>query len=220
MFTGLVAELGTVQRLARQGNSYHLTVGAKKVLQNLKIGDSVAVNGACLTVVRMDDSFFTADVMPETVRLTNIGSLQPGSKVNLERTLRLCDGLDGHIVSGHVEGLGTISEQRPEGIAVVVTIATPPELLKYIIKKGSIAIDGISLTVTEVTDTSFSVSLIPHTAKETTLGFKKVGDSVNLETDILGKYVERMLTWNNAAKEQASPADALDKKMLLENGFL
>ena len=218
MFTGLVAELGTVQRLARQGSSYHLTVGAKKVLANLKIGDSVAVNGACLTVVRMDEGGFTADVMPETVRLTNIGSLQPGSKVNLERTLRLRDGLDGHIVSGHVEGLGTISEQRPEGIAVVVTIATPPELLKYIIKKGSIAIDGISLTVTEVTDTSFSVSLIPHTAKETTLGFKKVGDSVNLETDILGKYVERMLTWNK--QTQAGKADTLNMQMLLENGFV
>ena len=218
MFTGLVAELGTVQRLARQGSSYHLTVGAKKVLTNLKIGDSVAVNGACLTVVRMDEGGFTADVMPETVRLTNIGSLQPGSKVNLERTLRLCDGLDGHIVSGHVEGLGTISEQRPEGIAVVVTIATPPELLKYIIKKGSIAIDGISLTVTEVTDTSFSVSLIPHTAKETTLGLKKVGDSVNLETDILGKYVERMLTWNK--QTQAGKADTLNMQTLLENGFV
>ena len=218
MFTGLVAELGTVQRLARQGSSYHLTVGAKEVLANLKIGDSVAVNGACLTVVRMDEGGFTADVMPETVRLTNIGSLQPGSKVNLERTLRLCDGLDGHIVSGHVEGLGTISEQRPEGIAVVVTIATPPELLKYIIKKGSIAIDGISLTVTEVTDTSFSVSLIPHTAKETTLGFKKVGDSVNLETDILGKYVERMLTWNK--QTQAGKADTLNMQTLLENGFV
>lgn len=217
MFTGLVAELGTVQRLARQGNSYHLTVGAKKVLENLKIGDSVAVNGACLTIVRMDDSSFTADVMPETVRLTNIGSLQPGSRVNLERTLRLCDGLDGHIVSGHVEGLGTIYEQRPEGIAVVVTISTPPELLKYIIKKGSIAIDGISLTVTEVTDTSFSVSLIPHTAKETTLGLKKVGDSVNLETDILGKYVERMLTWH---QKQEGKADPLDMNMLLENGFV
>ena len=217
MFTGLVAELGTVQRLARQGNSYHLTVGAKKVLENLKIGDSVAVNGACLTVVRMDDSGFTADVMPETVRLTNIGSLQPGSRVNLERTLRLCDGLDGHIVSGHVEGLGTIYEQRPEGIAVVVTISTPPELLKYIIKKGSIAIDGISLTVTEVTDTSFSVSLIPHTAKETTLGLKKVGDSVNLETDILGKYVERMLTWH---QKQEGKTDTLDMNMLLENGFV
>ena len=218
MFTGLVAELGTVQRLARQGSSYHLTVGAKKVLDNLKIGDSVAVNGACLTVVRMDEGGFTADVMPETVRLTNIGSLQPGSKVKLERTLRLCDGLDGDIVSGHVEGLGTISEQRPEGIAVVVTIATPPELLKYIIKKGSIAIDGISLTVTEVTDTSFSVSLIPHTAKETTLGFKKVGDSVNLETDILGKYVERMLTWNK--QTQAGKADTLNMQTLLENGFV
>ena len=218
MFTGLVAELGTVQRLARQGSSYHLTVGAKKVLANLKIGDSVAVNGACLTVVRMDEGGFTADVMPETVRLTNIGSLQPGSKVNLERTLRLCDGLDGHLVSGHVEGLGTISEQRPEGIAVVVTIATPPELLKYIIKKCSIAIDGISLTVTEVTDTSFSVSLIPHTAKETTLGFKKVGDSVNLETDILGKYVERMLTWNK--QTQAGKADTLNMQTLLENGFV
>ena len=217
MFTGLVAELGTVQRLARQGNSYHLTVGAQKVLQNLKIGDSVAVNGACLTVVRMDDSGFTADVMPETVRLTNFGSLQPGSRVNLERTLRLCDGLDGHIVSGHVEGLGTISEQRPEGIAVVVTIATPPELLKYIIKKGSIAIDGISLTVTDVTDTSFSVSLIPHTAKETTLVFKKVGDSVNLETDILGKYVERMLTWQ---QKPEGKADTLNMKTLLENGFV
>ena len=220
MFTGLVAELGTVQRLARQGNSYHLTVGAKKVLDKLKIGDSVAVNGACLTVVRMDDSGFTADVMPETVRLTNIGSLQPGSRVNLERTLRLCDGLDGHIVSGHVEGLGTISEQRPEGIAVVVTIATSPELLKYIIKKGSIAIDGISLTVTEVTDTGFSVSLIPHTAKETTLGLKKVGDSVNLETDILGKYVERMLTWNSSQAKQASKSDTLNMKTLLENGFV
>ena len=218
MFTGLVAELGTVQRLARQGSSYHLTVGAKKVLTNLKSGDSVAVNGACLTVVRMDDSGFTADVMPETVRLTNIGSLQPGFRVNLERTLRLCDGLDGHIVSGHVEGLGTISAQRPDGIAVVVTIDTPVELLKYIIKKGSIAIDGISLTVTEVTDSSFSVSLIPHTAKETTLGFKKVGDSVNLETDILVKYVERMLTWNK--QTQAGKADTLNMQTLLENGFV
>ena len=193
MFTGLVAELGTVQRLARQGNSYHLTVGAKKVLQNLKIGDSVAVNGACLTVVRMDDSGFTADVMPETVRLTNIGSLQPGSRVNLERTLRLCDGLDGHIVSGHVEGLGTISEQRPEGIALVVTIATPPELLKYIIKKGSIAIDGISLTVVKVTNSSFSVSLIPHTGTCTTLLSKHAGEPVNLETDVIGKYVEKLI---------------------------
>ena len=197
MFTGLVAELGTVQKLAQQGNSYHLTVAAQKVMQSLKIGDSVAVNGACLTVVRLGDADFTADVMPET--------------------LRLCDGLDGHIVSGHVEGLGVIASRRPEGIAMVVTIATPPELLKYIIKKGSIAIDGISLTVTEVTETSFSVSLIPHTAKETTLGFKDVGDSVNLETDIIGKYVERMLSFNGSNKKAEA---ALDKNTLFENGFM
>lgn len=218
MFTGLVAELGTVQNLARQGNSYHLTVAARKVLENLKIGDSVAVNGCCLTVVRMDDNGFTADVMPETVRLTNIGGLATGSKVNLERTLRLCDGLDGHIVSGHVEGLGTIIGQRPEGIAVVTTIGCGSDLLKYIIKKGSIAIDGISLTVTEVTESSFSVSLIPHTAKMTTLGFKKVGDKVNLETDIIGKYVERMLGFNQP-KEQKSDK-GFGRDFLAENGFL
>lgn len=215
MFTGLVAELGTVQSLARQGESYHLTVGAVKVMENLKIGDSVAVNGACLTVVRLDGAAFTADVMPETVRLTNIGRLRVGDRVNLERTLRLCDGLDGHIVSGHVEGQGVIVSRRPEGIAVVVTVSAPPELLKYIIKKGSIAIDGISLTVTQTTENNFSVSLIPHTAKETTLGFKDVGDTVNLETDIIGKYVERMLTW----KKQDGAA-LLDKNTLLENGFM
>lgn len=217
MFTGLVAELGSVQKLVRQGNSYHLTVSAKKVMDNLKIGDSVAVNGVCLTVVELDGFSFTADVMPETVRLTNIGLLTNGSRVNLERTLRLCDGLDGHIVSGHVEGLGTISGKRPEGIAVVTTIEAPAELLKYIIKKGSIAIDGISLTVTEVTEHSFSVSLIPHTAKETTLGFKAVGEKVNLETDIIGKYVERMLSFGNKQEGQANPVDA---NFLAKHGFL
>lgn len=214
MFTGLVAELGSVEKLAQQGNSFHLTVAAQKVMQNLKIGDSVAVNGVCLTVVHLGDASFTADVMPETVRLTNIGLLHAGDRVNLERTLRLCDGLDGHIVNGHVEGLGTIASRRPDGIAMVVTITTPPELLKYIIKKGSIAIDGISLTVTEVTETSFSVSLIPHTAKETTLGFKDVGDRVNLETDIIAKYVERMLGF------QKKEEPLLDKNMLFENGFM
>lgn len=216
MFTGLVAELGTVQRLDRQGESYHLTVSAVKVMQNLKIGDSVAVNGACLTVVDMQAFAFTADVMPETVRLTNIGSLHAGDKVNLERTLRLCDGLDGHIVSGHVEGLGTIISRRPEGIANVVEIAAEARLLRYILPKGSIAIDGISLTVTAVTGSSFSVAIIPHTAKETTLGFKSVGDKVNLETDIIGKYVEKLL--NTGAPEKAEKQ--LDKNMLLENGFI
>lgn len=216
MFTGLVAELGKVQNLVSQGDSYHLTITASKVLVGLKIGDSVAVNGVCLTVVQLDSSAFTADVMPETVRLTNIGRLHNGDRVNLERTLRLCDGLDGHIVSGHVEGLGVIISRQPEGIAVVVEIEASPELLKYVIKKGSIAIDGISLTVTKVTGTSFSVSLIPHTAKETTLGFKDIGDVVNLETDIIGKYVERMLNSGSNGSVQSD----LNKNMLLENGFI
>lgn len=216
MFTGLVAELGTVQLLRREGSSYHLTVSAAKVMHNLKIGDSVAVNGACLTVVNINDQQFTADVMPETVRLTNIGSLQAGDKVNLECTLRLCDGLDGHIVSGHVEGLGTITGKKPEGIAVAVRIDTEARLLKYIIPKGSIAIDGISLTVTKVDDCGFSVAIIPHTAKETTLGFKNVGDKVNLETDIIGKYVEKMLSLG----DNKQTAAVLNKNMLMENGFL
>ncbi len=215
MFTGLVAELGTVVALKPLKQSYNITVKAQKVLANLKIGDSVAVNGACLTVVNISGSEFTADVMPETVKLTNLRHLKSGDRVNLERTLRLCDGLDGHIVSGHVEGVGVIAAKKAEGIAEIVTIKTPPELLKYIIKKGSIAIDGISLTVTEVTDTGFSVSLIPHTAKETTLGFKKPGDEVNLETDIIGKYVEHLLNFKAPKDKQG-----LTKSILFENGFI
>ena len=215
MFTGLVAELGTVVALKPLNQSYNITVKANKVLNNLKIGDSVAVNGACLTVVKISGSDFTADVMPETVKLTNLRHLKSGDKVNLERTLRLCDGLDGHIVSGHVEGVGVIASKKAEGIAEVVTIKTPPELLKYIIKKGSIAIDGISLTVTEVTATCFSVSLIPHTAAETTLGFKKPGDEVNLETDIIGKYVEHLLNFKAPDHKQG-----LSKAKLFENGFI
>lgn len=215
MFTGLVAELGTVVALKPLNQSYNITVKANKVLNNLKIGDSVAVNGACLTVVKISGSDFTAEVMPETVKLTNLRHLKSGDKVNLERTLRLCDGLDGHIVSGHVEGVGVIASKKAEGIAEVVTIKTPPELLKYIIKKGSIAIDGISLTVTEVTATGFNVSLIPHTAAETTLGFKKPGDEVNLETDIIGKYVEHLLNFKAPDHKQG-----LSKAKLFENGFI
>lgn len=217
MFTGLIAELGVVDSLKRQGESYHITIRASKVMENLRIGDSVAVDGVCLTVVDKDRNGFTADMMPETARLTINGSFKSGDKVNLERTLRLSDGLDGHIVMGHVEGTGTIVSCVPDGIASVVTIKPKkPELLKYILSKGSIAIDGISLTVTKVTQDSFSVSLIPHTSKETTLGFKGVGDEVNLETDIIGKYVERLLLFGSEDKKEA----ALDWNTLAENGFL
>jgi len=212
MFTGLVAELGTVKTLKKEKNSYHLTISAKKLPPLLKIGESIAVNGSCLTVVEVSNNDFTADVMPETIRLTVINTFKAGDRVNLERTLRLADGLDGHLVSGHIEGVGTISKIAADGIAKVTTISTPTALLKYILPKGSIAIDGISLTVTDVTKTGFSVSLIPHTVSETTMGFKKEGDKVNLETDMIGKYVERMV--NN--KDMGT----LTKRSLLENGFI
>ena len=173
MFTGLIAELGKVEDLRREQNSYRLTIAAQTIPPLLKIGESVCCNGACLTVTKFDSQRFTVDVMPETARRTTIGSLKKGDRINLERTLHVGDGLDGHIVSGHVDGVGTIVKIRPEGIAKVTTISCSPELLRGMVTKGSIAIDGISLTITEVTDTTFSVSLIPLTVQFTTLGFKK-----------------------------------------------
>ena len=193
MFTGLIASLGTVERLAEGSTSCRLTVRAPQLLSGVKIGDSIAVNGVCLTVVHLRGDTFTADVMPETVRRTTLHLLQPGDRVNLEKALRPTDGLDGHIVQGHVEGVGTIQQIISEGNARVYRIQAPGELLRYIVEKGSIAVDGISLTVTETDDSGFGVSLIPHTAKMTTLGYKSAGDAVNLETDILARYVEKML---------------------------
>ncbi len=188
-----LARLGTVERLAEGSTSCRLTVRAPQLLSGVKIGDSIAVNGVCLTVVHLRGDTFTADVMPETVRRTTLHLLQPGDRVNLEKALRPTDGLDGHIVQGHVEGVGTIQQIIPEGNARVYRIQAPGELLRYIVEKGSIAVDGISLTVTETDDSGFGVSLIPHTAKMTTLGYKSAGDAVNLETDILARYVEKML---------------------------
>lgn len=216
MFTGLVAELGTIKTMKKGAKSYQLTIEADKLAKTLKIGESIAVNGACLTVVAFTEKDFTVDVMPETVRMSTISSYKSGEKVNLEKTLRLQDGLDGHIVSGHIEGIGQIILKKKEDIASLVTIRTPAELTRYIIKKGSIAVDGISLTVTDVTEDTFTVSLIPHTAKETTLGFKNIGDSVNIETDIIGKYVERMLS-SSCNKEKTA---GISKKTLFENGFI
>lgn len=193
MFTGLIEELGKVQSLTGAGESYRLTVGAKKVLQDLAIGDSVAVNGACLTVVAKTDNAFTVDVMPETARHTVIGALHVGEGVNLERTLRFGDRLEGHLVAGHVEGVGRILHRQEDGNAVVFRIGCEKSLTHYIIEKGSVAVDGISLTVTAVEENSFSVSVIPHTAAVTTLGFKRVGDKVNVETDLIGKYIEKFV---------------------------
>ena len=230
MFTGLIAELGTVERLAEDSVSCRLTVRAPKILPGVKVGDSIAVNGVCLTVVHQQGNRFTADVMPETVRRTTLHQLQPGDKVNLEKALRPTDGLDGHIVQGHVEGVGRIQQITPEGNAMVYRIEVPRELSRYIVAKGSVAVDGISLTVTEADDSGFGVSLIPHTAKMTTLGYKRPGDMVNLETDILARYVEKMLGLKKREKginEQQtvsvggeSDSDTeLTEEFLLKHGF-
>lgn len=194
MFTGIIEEIGTVESIRRNGINSDLVIKAKKVLEGTKIGDSIAVNGICLTVTKLGKQTFTADVMPETLQRSSLCGIRAGSKVNLERAM-LNDGrFGGHIVSGHVDGMGTIRQIQKDGIAVWYTVETKPEILRYIVEKGSVAIDGISLTVTRVRENSFDVSTIPHTVKETILSEKKIGDKVNLENDIVGKYVERLMT--------------------------
>lgn len=224
MFTGIVEELGALRTVRKGSKSAFLEVGAARVLEDVKVGDSIAVNGVCLTVTDFSRDRFTADVMSETLNRTNLGRLRPGDKVNLERAVRLSDRLGGHLVSGHIDGVGTITGQETVDIAVVTEIEAPPEVLKYVLPKGSIAIDGISLTVVEVTAQGFAVSLIPHTAKLTTLGFKRVGDQVNLEGDIIGKYVERLLSFGvtPGSPGQGQPGSArtgIGLNFLIENGF-
>ena len=180
MFTGIVEELGTIRAVRRGAASAVLSIGAAEVLSDLKIGDSVAVNGVCLTVTSLDDGGFTADVMHETLGRSSLGALAPGGRVNLERAMPANGRFGGHIVSGHIDGTGKIASVRPDDNALWYTIYAAPELLRYIVEKGSITIDGISLTVAAVDETSFSVSLIPHTAAVTTLGKKRAGDTVNL----------------------------------------
>ena len=217
MFTGLVEELGKVKTIEKGAKSVRITIAAKKVLEDVKLGDSIAVNGTCLTAVDFDSTYFTADVMPETVNKTVLAHLRPGDLVNLERTLRLGDRFGGHMVSGHVDSVGKIIAKDQNDIAIIVKISVTPETSRYIIKKGSIAIDGISLTVVEATDTWFSVSLIPHTAKMTTLGYKRVGDSVNLETDIIGKYVEKLLAPKSS--EPTPQKSGITMDFLAQHGF-
>ena len=221
MFTGLIKELATVKILRKQSNSYKLTINSDIITKDLKIGESIAVSGACLTVVDFSTKEFTVDVMPETSKSTIIGYLKSGDKVNLEKTLTLKDGLDGHIVSGHVDGIGVITKMDKDEIAEILHITTTNDVMKYIIKKGSVCIDGISLTVVDVTNASFAVSLIPHTAKMTTLGYKNVGDEVNLETDIIGKYVEKLLNFKIEKTNKSQVSNSrLTKEKLFENGFL
>ncbi len=201
MFTGIIEEIGKIKRVSISGKSGSLEIGASKVLFGTKVGDSIAVNGVCLTVTSLSASGFTADVMAETLRRSSLGSLSAGSGVNLERAMAADGRFGGHIVSGHIDGTGTISKMQKEENAVWVHIKAAAEILNLIVEKGSIAIDGISLTVAGVNESEFSVSVIPHTAEETTLLSKKAGDLVNLENDIIGKYVQKLLGRGGASSQ-------------------
>ena len=216
MFTGIVEEMGLVKLLSMRADSAQLRLSAQTVLANVKLGDSIAVNGVCLTVVAFSEREFTVDVMPETLRRSNLMELKPGDTVNLERALALGGRLGGHLVSGHVDGIGRIVERRLEGNAVLFRFSVPSEILRYIIPKGSVAVDGISLTVTDTGLDWFSVSVIPHTISHTTLGRKREGEKVNLENDLIGKYVERLLFAQRDEKQK----EDISVDFLKANGFL
>lgn len=215
MFTGITEEIGIIRAVRRSACASVLSIGASLVLSDLRIGDSVAVNGVCLTATGKDAWGFTADVMHETLNRSSLGRLVPGSRVNLERAMAADGRFGGHIVSGHIDGTGRITARRQDGSAVWYTVEAVPTLLQYMVEKGSVAIDGVSLTIAAVTETDFSVSLIPHTAGVTILGGKRPGDVVNLETDVIGKYVEKLLR----PKQGTGPAGGITLEFLAGNGF-
>lgn len=215
MFTGIIEEVGTIRRVQNGVHSAVLEIEAKTVLEGLHIGDSIAVNGVCLTVISFDTKEFQADIMHETLNRSSLAALQKGSRVNLERALSVNGRLGGHIVAGHVDGTGVINEVRKDDNAVWYRIRAGEAILRYVVEKGSIAIDGISLTVAAVSSEDFSVSVIPHTAKVTSLGEKKAGDKVNLETDIIGKYVEKLLQ----PQRQEDNKKGITREFLSRYGF-
>ncbi|TSA30184.1 MAG: riboflavin synthase [Bacteroidetes bacterium] len=192
MFTGIIEEVGTVGSIRKSGKAIVLELKARKVLEGTRQGDSIAADGVCLTVTAFHDQHFTVDVMPETMNRTTFHRLKPGSRMNLERALRLSDRLGGHLVSGHIDGTGRILERRQEEHAEWLRIEAREEVMRYIVEKGSVAVDGISLTVAALDNRSFSVSIIPHTQSETTILSKRIGDEVNIECDIIGKYIEKL----------------------------
>jgi riboflavin synthase len=216
LFTGIIEEIGTIRSIRSGNQSAVLEIAAEKVLRDVKLGDSIAVNGICLTVTAFSARHFTVDVMPETLKKTNLSTLKIGSSVNLERAMAAGNRFGGHFVSGHVDGTGVIVQKQSYGNAVLYEIEADEALLRYMIPKGSIAIDGISLTIVDVTERYFSVSIIPHTLAETVLQYKGKGDTVNLECDMIGKYIERFLT----RREQKIGSPKLTEKFLAEHGFL
>lgn len=221
MFTGIIEEVGSVASIRKGAHSCVLTVNASRVLEDVRLGDSIATNGVCLTVTSFTSHSFSADVMHETLNRSSLGSLHIGSPVNLERAMLAGGRFGGHIVSGHIDGVGTISSIKEDDNAVWYTVEAPSNILRYIIEKGSITLDGISLTVAKVTNSNFSVSIIPHTRAQTNLASKKVGDVLNLENDLVGKYVERLMLQPIAASQEQpeQKSSGITKEFLSHYGF-
>ena len=221
MFTGIIEGLGTIAEIRPSGRGKRLLIDADFLLDQTKIGDSIAISGVCVTVIIIAGKRFEIDISPETIARTTFATAKTGDRVNLERALRLSDRIDGHLVSGHIDGIGTIKDKKRTGNAIIVVIDVPEFLSRYMITKGSVAVDGISLTINNRARDCFDVSIIPHTAKLTTIGLKKAGDYVNIETDMIGKYIENFIAEkpaNNIKKETGQPS--VDMQFLEKTGFL
>ena len=221
MFTGIIEGLGTIAGIRSSGQGKRLTVEADFSLDQTKIGDSISVSGACLTAVKIDGKRFEVDVSPETLQITTFGQAKVGERLNIERAMRLSDRIDGHLVSGHIDGVGIVKKRESLSNAIIVTIGVDESLTQYMIAKGSVAMDGISLTINARESDNFSVSVIPHTAQLTTIGFKNKGDRVNIETDMIGKYVERFISGRpDRSKGNSSKQGSIDHAYLVKTGFI
>ncbi len=217
MFSGIVEEMGAVTVMRKTLAGARLTILASTVMDDLKIGDSVSVNGICLTVVSRSERDFSVEVSPETLSVSTLGGFAVGMPVNLERAMKLNERIGGHLVAGHVDGVGVIRSRQQDSNAIVFTIGAPPEILRYCVAKGSITVDGISLTINAITEQGFSVAIIPHTAKMTIVGLKQVNDTVNLESDLIGKYVERLLQERG---QLPKPTISIDTEYLQKRGLI
>ena len=217
MFSGIIEEMGVIKSLVRGLAGARLSILARTVLKDLQLGESVSVSGACLTAAEVGEADFAVDVSVETLNVTTLGTLTAGAAVNLERALKLNDRLGGHLVTGHVDGTGILRERAQTGNTVLLTLEVPEPVLQYCIPKGSITVDGVSLTVNDVLENGISVAIIPHTAKVTTLGIKQPGDAVNLESDLIGKYVERLLRHSGRLPEKSTPV--IDRDYLEKRGL-
>ena len=216
MFTGIIEQAGKIKSFLKRGNQAKITIEFHESASDLTLGESIAVNGVCLTVVKIGNGYFAADISEETLNRTNLGELKPTDKVNLERSLKIGERLGGHFVSGHIDGVGRISKKIRKGEEIVLTIKAPEKIMKYVVEKGSIAVDGISLTVASCGEKSFTISIIPHTEVCTNLKWKKSGDIVNLENDMIGKYVEKFVNLKNRNNEGKSK---ISKEFLTAHGF-